>query len=228
MQKTKASEIMILKENFESIKKTQLILNTKIDIMTFINKVQNFKNKENIYYNDIKIFCLQGQNSLKEVDVCSLKSLTLDLYSFKIMCIYRKISHLLLQETIYEKKNFFIYEHSLFKSINHDQDLENIIAFFFWVKDSINKLIHFSRNENKFFNSLINQKKEENLDLKEIENIKSINDFFKELGKCTNKKLIEYLNIDNPLLLFNQNVFKKDAIEYNINNLLSKLKKMKQ
>ena len=46
MQKTKASEIMILKENFESIKKTQLILNTKIDIMTFINKVQNFKIKK--------------------------------------------------------------------------------------------------------------------------------------------------------------------------------------
>ena len=218
----KTGEIMILKENEKSIKKDQNLLNIKNCIMEFINDVQNYINKENIYYNEIRFFCFDKKSFLKNVDICILKSLTIDLYSFKNLCIYRKISYLLLSEIITEKKDFLKYN-GIFKSTNKDKDLENTISFFFWVKQSISKLIHFSMDSKLFYDRLIKPNQDKQINLKDIEKIKNTNDYLEQLKDCTYEKLIECLGQSTPLLLFNENTFKKETIENNINNLLSKV-----
>ena len=212
----KTDEIMILKED-------QIILNTKYYIMKFINDVQNYINKENNYYNDIHIFCLEQKNILQQVDIYILRSLTIDLYSYKNLCVYRKISYLLLKEIITEKKKCIIYNNK-FKSINKDQNLDNIISFFFWVKQSISELIHFSIKAKDLYDSLINQKKQENINLIKEEDIKNTNDYLEKLKDCSYEDLIDCLDKSTPLLLFNETAFKKTTIESFINNLLSKVK----
>ena len=128
--KDQTNTINELKKKDEAIQKDQHILSSKNDIVKFINDVQIFINKENIYYNSIKIYCLNQKDKLNEVDVAVLKSMTLELYSFKNLSFYRKISYILLSEIIKENKEYIQFKDK-FHVTNGDKNLINIINTFF-------------------------------------------------------------------------------------------------
>ena len=225
----KTNKINELRQKDEAILKDQLILSSKNDIVKFINDVQIFINKEKIYYNSIKIYCLNQKYELNEVDIVILKALTLELYSFKNLSFYRKICFLLLKEIILENEKNIKYE-GYFKVTNGNIQLKSILSYLFWAKDSISKLLHFSISARDFFKDIIATSNKEELKLKDIENIKNIDEFYGGLGDYTNRSLIDCLDLSRPILFFGQKGFNKENTNMfieNLTNLLAKIEKNK-
>ena len=224
----KTNKINELRQKDEAILKDQLILSSKNDIVKFINDVQIFINKEK-NYNSIKIYCLNQKYELNEVDIVILKALTLELYSFKNLSFYRKICFLLLKEIILENEKNIKYE-GYFKVTNGNIQLKSILSYLFWAKDSISKLLHFSISARDFFKDIIATSNKEELKLKDIENIKNIDEFYGGLGDYTNRSLIDCLDLSRPILFFGQKGFNKENTNMfieNLTNLLAKIEKNK-
>ena len=212
-------------DQIKDIQKEQFILSLKNDIMKFISDTQIFVGEKKMCYDGIQIHCLNKKYQLNEVDIAVLKSMALELYSFKNLSFYRKISYILLKEIIEENKNYIKYITGYFKVTNGNKKLQNIINYFFWIKDSISQLIHFSKSARTLFNAIIGKSKKDELGLKDISNIKSIDELNDGLNEYTNNTLIDCMELNKPLLFFRQKTFNKENINFTLEKLIKETKK---
>lgn len=191
----------------------------QVKINEFIRDVEIFLVNESLYYANLKITCIDEKNKLNNINITYLNSIVNDLYSFKNLSIYRKISSTLIKKIVFVYKDNLIYRNG--KILSYDNDnINNIIDFFIYIKKNTSELLHFSNISKKILKSLT----EGNNKLDNNKRIKDSNKFFIDLEKATTEMLIETLINDTPLLFFDENIIEgKGNLDYKINSLLSKI-----
>ena len=217
----------------EKLKKEINILNSKfnlkLNLIQFINNFTAYETNKSFYLTDLKLYYLEGKYKISDLEIAKLLSLINELYSFKNLSIYRKISYLLLEVLIAKNKEKFHSEYTnvVINTEYKKSSLADITHFLFYVKSKASKLLHFSEEAKKIFSN-IKEQSNKNLISQEINNIKSFSEFF-DAKNCTYGNLINTLGSETPLLFFSHSkkfeIIDKTIIE--INKQLKQLKNYK-
>lgn len=198
----------------------------KGEIIQFINDVNFLINDENFFNMDMKIFCLEEKNKLKEYEVSKLIALVKNLYCLENIAIYRKIAYCLriklieIFSTNFESK----FDGTVtIKASCKNKSLKSMFYFLLFVNTETSELLHFSGINTELLS------KDETLSnkIEEIAKIRDSKEFidFVKGDNFTYLKLIEtFKNNSYPLLFFKmKDEYNKDDIEKTINTLIKKL-----
>ena len=176
----------------------------KGEIIQFINDVNFLINDENFFNMDMKIFCLEEKNKLKEYEVSKLIALVKNLYCLENIAIYRKIAYCLRIKLIeIFSTNFEAKYDGTFtiKTGCKNKSLKSMFYFLLFVNTETSELLHFSGINTELLS------KDETLSnkIEEIAKIRDSKEFidFVKGDNFTYLKLIEtFKNNSYPLLFF--------------------------
>ena len=215
---------------FSEQKMNLIILGINLKVENFRRNVEALINYKRHYFTNLKIECLEKEIELNEIDKNKLTALYNDFYSFRNIAVYRKIINVLLKKIIdlnlnnlkIENKNNMKYIKADKKFENYN-DLNNIINFFFFFKKKSSLILHFLEDVEGLIKKL---NKQEPFKLQIIENMKGTEDFLKNIKEnCSYQKLINTLNIDRPLLFYDEIDNSKEKVEGKIKSILISLNK---
>ena len=227
------------KEELEKVKIKEKETKEELEEKILKNRISIFEDKINDYKlskNSVLLESIVDYTNKKiEFKNCKINNLVLlvnDLYSFRNIFIYSKITNVLLKRIIIKYKDDLevgkddkLTVKSNLTTLNYSTCLSLLIQFFFFVKKKTSSILHLLKTTKELVQDL-NDKN--SLNFEEVNLMKDSNTLLNDLEKnYTYQDLINSLERKIPLLLFSNQKDNGTKIEIEINNYINELNKIK-